>query len=81
MTLDMKGRVQLHTCATKSISFKAFRTCAVEAAVCVSTVCIRMACMCPHFTLINICKKIGRKYLNMFPVHNTEVLLRKQMVQ
>ena len=57
----MKSRVQLHTFAIESISFKAFSTCTVEAAISVSTVCIGIACMCPQFTLINICKN-WRKY-------------------
>ena len=81
MTLDMKGRAQLHTCAINSISFKAFPTCAVEAAIVVSAGGIGMACMCPHFTLINICKNWRKlhKY-HIFPVH-TQVLMCRQMVQ
>ena len=60
---SMKSRVQLYTCAIKSISFKAFSTCTVEATICVSAVCIGIACMYPQFTLINICKN-GRKKRN-----------------
>ena len=50
----VKCRSHLHTCANKSVSFKAFSTCAVKTAICVSTASIRIACMCPQFTLINI---------------------------
>ena len=44
------------TCTVDTISFKAFPTCAVEASICITTVGIDIACMCPQFTLIDICK-------------------------
>ena len=56
----MKGRVQLHTCTVEAISFKAFPTCTVEAAISVSAVGIGTACMYLQFTLIDICQN-GRK--------------------
>ena len=44
------------TFTVEPISFKAFPTCAVKAAHCVSAVGIGTACMYLQFTLIDICQ-------------------------
>ena len=43
------------TCTVEAVAFKTLSTCAVEAAHCVSTVGIGIACMYLQFTLIDIC--------------------------
>ena len=44
------------TCTVKSIAFKSSHTCADEAAICISTVCIGMAWVHLQCTLIDICR-------------------------
>jgi len=44
-----------YTCTVEPISFKAFPTCAVKAAICISAVGIGAAWICLQFTLIDIC--------------------------
>ena len=46
----------IHTCTVEPISFEAFPTCAVKAAICVSAVGIGTAWICLQFTLIDICR-------------------------
>ena len=45
----------VHTCTVEAIAFKTLSTCTVEAAICVSTVGIGMACMGLQVTLVDIC--------------------------
>ena len=47
--------VIVRTCTVEPIAFKTLSTCTVEAAICVSTVGIGMACMGLQVTLVDIC--------------------------
>ena len=44
------------TCTVEPIPFKAFITCAVETAICISAVGIEMAWICVQLTLVDICR-------------------------
>ena len=70
----------LRTCTVESIAFKSNHTCAVEAAVCISTVSIGMAWKCLKFTLVDICRSGSKQRMHAYLYNSTDAALRSNVL-